>query len=152
MKDYSNAYAEAYIILNYLDEEEFEKIPKEIIEVIESKRNMEYNYEMNEELGLSNQPMLPETKALLFNLFRDYLSTPEQKEKIKRMQQEDRWKAEEKKKQEYGEINIFERKQKVETDIEEGIEETYPVVINNENIFKKIISFIKNIFRKNKLK
>lgn len=152
MKDYSNAYAEAYIILSYLDEEEFEKIPKEIIEVIESKRNMEYSYEINEELDLTNQPMLPETKALLFNLFRDYLSTPEQKEKIKRMQQEDRWKAEEKRKQEYGEINIFERKQKVEIDIEEGIEETYPVVINNENIFKKIISFIKNIFRKNKLK
>lgn len=146
MKDYSNAYAEAYTILSYLDEEEFNKIPKEIIEVIETKRNMEYSYEINEELDLTNQPMLSETKALLFNLFRDYLSTPDQKEKIKRMQQEDRIKYEEKKKQEYGEINIFATKQKVEENLKENIEDTYPVIIENENIFKKIISFIKNIF------
>lgn len=148
MKDYSNAYAEVYTILSYLDEEEFNKIPKEIIEVIETKRNMEYAYEINDELDLTNQPMLPETKALLFNLFRDYLSTPVQKEKIKRIQQEDRIKYEEKKKEEYGEVNIFERKEKTEIEIEEKIKETYPVIIKNENIFKKIISFIKNIFRK----
>jgi len=148
MKDYSNAYAEVYTILSYLDEEELNKIPKEIMEVIETKRNIDYSYEINDKLDLSNQPMLTETKALLFNLFRDYLSTPEQKEKIKRMQQEDRWKAEEKKKQDYGDINIFDRKNNIEKEIVENIEETYPVVIKNENIFKKIISFIKNIFRK----
>jgi len=148
MKDYSNAYAEAYTILSYLEEEEFNKIPKEIMEVIETKRNLEYSYEINDKLDLNNQPMLSETKALLFNLFRDYLSTPEQKEKIKRMQQEDRWKAEEKKKQEYGEVNIFDRKNNIEKEIAENIEKTYPVVVKNENIFKKIISFIKNIFRK----
>jgi len=148
MKDYSNAYAEAYTILSYLEEEEFNKIPKEIMEVIETKRNLEYSYEINDKLDLNNQPMLSETKALLFNLFRDYLSTPEQKEKIKRMQQEDRWKAEEKKKQEYGEVNIFDRKNNIEKEIAENIEKTYPAVVKNENIFKKIISFIKNIFRK----
>ena len=148
MKDYSNAYAEVYTILSYLDEEELNKIPKEIMEVIETKRNIDYSYEINDKLDLSNQPMLTETKDLLFNLFRDYLSTPEQKEKIKRMQQEDRWKAEEKKKQDYGDINIFDRKNNIEKEIVENIEETYPVVIKNENIFKKIISFIKNIFRK----
>lgn len=148
MKDYSNAYAEVYTILSYLDEEEFGKIPKEIIEVIETKRNMEYSYEINEEMDLTNQPMLPETKALLFNLFRDYLSTPVQKEKIKKIQQEDRIKYEEKKKQEYGEINIFERKQKVETEIEKNIEETYPVLIKNENIFQKIIKVIKNLLKR----
>ena len=40
--------------------------------------NEEYEYYMNEDIDLSNQQMLPETKATLFNLFRDYLSTPEQ--------------------------------------------------------------------------
>ena len=61
--------------------------------------------------------MLPETKAILYNLFRDYLSTPEQKEKIIRMQREDRIKTEEKKKQEYqanfinGSEEIFKNKQ-----------------------------------------
>ena len=41
MKNYSNAYAEAYTILNYLDEEELNKIPEEIMETIDEKRNKE---------------------------------------------------------------------------------------------------------------
>lgn len=150
MKDYSNAYAEVYTILNYLDEEELNKIPLEVRQVIEEKRNKEYKYELNEELNLNEQQMLPETKALLFNLFRDYLSTPIQREKIKRMQQEDRWKKE-KKKQEYVETNIFERKQQIEPEIKNNIEEMYPVVINNENIFKRILNFIKAKINKKKV-
>ena len=95
MNNYSNAYTEAYTILNYLDKEELNKIPEEIIETIDEKRNVDYVYKLNEELDLKSQPMLLETKAILFNLFRDYLSTPIQKEKIIKMQQEDRRKVEE---------------------------------------------------------
>ena len=89
---YRNAYKEVYIILSYLDEDDYNKIPLEVIDAIENNMNEEYEYYMNEDIDLSNQQMLPETKATLFNLFRDYLSTPEQKEKIIRMQREDRLK------------------------------------------------------------
>ena len=34
--------------------------------------------------------MLPETKDILFNIFRDYLAMPEQKEKNIRIQKEER--------------------------------------------------------------
>ena len=81
---YGNAYAEVYEILSYLDKEEYNKIPKELIEVFEENRNLEYEYEVNEEQDLTNQPMLIETKAILLNIFRDYLATPEQSSKIKR--------------------------------------------------------------------
>ena len=142
MKDYSNAYTEVYTIINNLDEEELNKIPEEVQEAISTHRNTEYFYELNEELDLQNQPMLPETKALLFNLFRDYLSTPEQREKIKRMQAEDRRKLEEKKKQEYGEIDIFKTKEQAEN----NIEDIHPAIKQKESIFTKIVSFIKKIF------
>ena len=142
MKDYSNAYTEVYTIINNLDEEELNKIPEEVQEAISTHRNTEYFYELNEELDLQNQPMLPQTKAVLFNLFRDYLSTPEQKEKIKRMQAEDRRKLEEKKKQEYGEIEIFKTKEQAE----KNIEDIHPAIKQKESIFTKIVSFIKKIF------
>ena len=45
---YGNAYAEVYEILSYLDKEEYNKIPKELIEVFEENRNLEYEYEVNE--------------------------------------------------------------------------------------------------------
>lgn len=68
---------------------DYEKIPADIIKTIENNRNQNYNYVMNENMDLDNQIMLPHTKAMLFNIFRDYLATEEQREKIKRMQKED---------------------------------------------------------------
>ena len=47
---------------------------------------------------LKEQEMLPETKAILFNIFRDYLSTKKEKNKIKKWQLEDWKKLEEEKK------------------------------------------------------
>ena len=60
------------------------------IEVFEENRNLEYEYEINDEQDLSKQPMLKESKAILLNLFRDYLATPEQNQKIKQWLQADR--------------------------------------------------------------
>lgn len=144
MKDYSNAYTEVYTILKYLDEEELNKIPKEVYEAIEVNRNIEYFFELNDELDLKKQVMLPETKAILFNLFRDYLSTPEQKEIIIKMQRKDRIKLEEKKKQEYGEINIL----KTKVQAKNNIKDLHPVIKHKENIFNKILNFIKKFFTK----
>ena len=83
-----NAYQEAYTILQELDEEEYLKIPLEVIQALKENRNEEYYYEVDEDTELKYQPMLPETKAILFNIFRDYLATPEQKEKIKKIIQD----------------------------------------------------------------
>ena len=93
MSNRANAYTEVYTILQDLNTEEYNKIPPEIIKAIEENMNEEYEYELDEDLELKNQPMLPETKAILFNLFRDYLATPEQKEKIIKMQNEGRQKS-----------------------------------------------------------
>ena len=82
MTKYKDAYTEVYEILEQLDEEEYNKIPSNVITAIRENRNTEYEFEVDEELELKEQELLPETKAILFNIFRDYLSTPEQKEKI----------------------------------------------------------------------
>ena len=111
MNNRKNAYTEVYTILQELNEEEYNKIPSEVIETIQANRNEEYEYELKDELKLKDQPMLPETKAILFNLFRDYLATPEQKTKIIRMQNEERQKKELKKQQRYN-TDVFANKQK----------------------------------------
>ena len=108
---YANAYTEVYEILSCLNEEEYKKIPEELIEVFEENRNFDYEYEINEEQDLTKQPMLKETKAILLNIFRDYLATPEQSKKIKQWLEADR-KYLEKQKQEKYSINVFENKSK----------------------------------------
>ena len=101
MTKYKDAYTEVYEILEQLDEEEYNKIPSNVITAIRENRNTEYEFEVDEELELKEQELLPETKAILFNIFRDYLSTPEQKEKIIKMQAEERLKNEQKKAKQY---------------------------------------------------
>ena len=143
MNNRMNAYTEVYTILQDLSQEDYNKIPPEVIEAIKQNRNLNYNNELNEELELKEQPMLPQTKAILFNLFRDYLSTPEQKEKIIKMQNEERQKNELKKKQQYN-IDVFETKQK-----ENSIQtESVQLMMYKENIFKKILNKIIKFFIK----
>ena len=145
MSNRKNAYAEVYTILQELNEEEYNKIPPKVIKTIEANRNEEYEYELDDELELKDQPMLPETKAILFNLFRDYLATPEQKAKIIRMQNEARQKNELKKQQMYN-SDIFANKPK--ENLTENNNETMQIVEYEESFFKKILNKIKSFFIK----
>ena len=141
MTKYKDAYTEVYEILEQLDEEEYNKIPKNVITAIRENRNTEYEFEVDEELELKEQELLPETKAILFNIFRDYLSTPEQKEKIIKMQAEERLKNEQKKAKQYN-SDLFANKQKVQSVEREHIE----LIEYKENIFKRIFNKIRQFF------
>ena len=141
MTKYKNAYTEVYEIIEQLNEEEYNKIPPQVIKAIEENRNTEYEFELEEDIELKDQELLPETKAILFNLFRDYLSTPEQKEKIIKMQAEERLKNEQKKQEQYN-SDVFVNKQKKQPIKEEHTE----LIEYKENIFKRIFNKIRQFF------
>lgn len=143
---YANAYTEVYEILNCLDEEEYSKIPEELLEVFEENRNLDYEYEVNEEQDLLKQPMLKETKAILLNIFRDYLATPEQKQKIKQWLQADRSYIERQKQEKYN-SNVFKNKTRDKKIDNEESNTVLPVEIKKQSIFQKIINGLKRIFK-----
>ena len=150
MTKYNDAFTEVAVILDSLVEEDFAKIPSEVINAIYENRNLDYEYELDEDVDLKDQAMLPETKAILFNLFRDYLSTDEQREKIIRMQKEERERSEEKKKLKYS-IDVFENNNSnniVREKQDRQNYELYPTKIQKEGIFKRIINYIKKAFKK----
>ncbi len=143
---YANAYTEVYEILSCLNEEEYSKIPEELIEVFEENRNLDYDYEVNEEQDLIKQPMLRETKAILLNIFRDYLATPEQSQRIKQWMQADREYLEKQKREKYR-TNIFENKIKKNEDNANNFNTNLPATIKKQSILQKIINKIKKIFK-----
>ena len=152
MNNRRNAYTEVYTILQDLDEEEYNKIPPEVIETLDTNRNKEYEYFLDDELELKDQPMLPETKAILFNLFRDYLATPEQRTKIIKMQNEARQKNKQKKQQMYN-TDVFANKSiNKTTKLNENEVKTNnnekQIIIYKENIFRRILNKIKSLFMK----
>ena len=144
MDNYKNAFTEVYTIIQELDEEELNKIPPKVVEVIKNNMNEEYKFELDEELELKEQPMLPETKAILFNLFRDYLATPEQKEKIIKMQNEARQKNEERKRQQHSSSVEFNKKIENES-LAKSTENKALVKVEKKSIFKRILDKIRNI-------
>ena len=148
MKDYSNAFTEAYAIINCLEEDSYKKIPKELLEVLEKNRNKEYEYIVENEEDLTEQPMLMETRAILFNIFRDYLATPEQKEKIIKMQAEERKQNEEKKRKEYYANKEVKADKKVELkgDVKEEIVDLITVK-PKETMWNKIKNMLGSILK-----
>ena len=144
---YANAYTEVYEILSCLNNEEYLKIPEELIEVFEENRNLEYEYEINDEQDLSKQPMLKESKAILLNLFRDYLATPEQNQKIKQWLQADRVYLENQKQKQYNN-NVFENNKKYEKINNEESKTILPVAIKKQSIFYRIINKLKSLFKR----
>ena len=100
-KEYKNAFMEVSKILSCIDKEDFNKIPKDVIYVIEQNKNLDYEYNMNKELDIFKQPMLLKTRVILYNIFRDYWATQNQRQDIIKMQAKERYMLEEIKKNEY---------------------------------------------------
>ena len=90
--NYPKAYKEVLTILENIPEEDFKKIPENMIEVFKLNQDKNYDYEIDINKPFEEQEMLDETKAIFANIFRDYWATPEQREKIQAIMIEQRLK------------------------------------------------------------
>ncbi len=160
-KTYSRAFKEAYVILRYLDKEEYRKIPRLTIRTIKKNMDLEYEYEINENFELDEQDMMPETRALLYNIYRDYLADEEEREEINKNQKNERIKNEKIKQKKYDPSILFEDKEKSKVIIPEPLQATInkdkdetnnhslPVEIQatDEGVFIRIVNKIKKILK-----
>ena len=95
------AYVEVLEILKLISKDDYEKIPKYIIENMEKEKDISYKYEVSYIDDFSKQEMLKETEAILAVLYRDYWTTEEQKKKIQEIEVLERKISEEEKVKRY---------------------------------------------------
>ena len=145
MSKYTDAFTQVYVILNELDDEDYDKIPPEVIAAIRKNRNKEYQFEIDESVDLKDNKLLPEARALLFKIYRDYLASEGQRKKILKMQNEERRKRELKKQQQYN-TDVFAIK-KQESELK-ATQQTTDLVSYKENIFKRIWDKLRGVFKK----
>ena len=148
MNNYNNACTEVYAILNDLDEEDYNKIPPEVITAIKDNRNLDYIFELDYDINLKDNILLKETRAILFNIYRDYLVSSEQKEKIIRMQNEERQKLEIKKQEKFDSNNVFNIENVLEEKNNENTGTTALTEVKKESFIVRIFNRIKRLFRK----
>jgi len=141
---YANAYTEVCEILNYLDKDEYNKIPQEIIDVFEDNKNIDYLYEIDLDKDLTEQQISKEAKAILLNIFRDYLATSDQNTKIKEWLAKDRMFLERQKQQKYSK-DVFEKYSNSNTN-NSMPDNSLLADIKSQSFFKRIIDKIKKFF------
>lgn len=76
------ALSEVYSIINHLDNNLYKKIPDNFIKVIENNRDLKYDVNIDYTKNINEQNLLQETRVILSLIYRDYLCTKEEREKI----------------------------------------------------------------------
>ena len=76
------ALSEVYSIINHLDNNLYKKIPDNFIKMIENNRDLKYDVNIDYTKNINEQNLLQETRVILSLIYRDYLCTKEEREKI----------------------------------------------------------------------
>ena len=139
---YANAYSEVLEILKYLTQEDYEKIPKEKIEVFEANMNKDYAFNYNPDKTLQEQNVSETARTIIAILFRDYWATEEQRKRIIKVQQQERNRIESKKQEKYNINELFKNNKKTKT------QEVAMVEVKEQKWYKKVFGFFRKIFRK----
>lgn len=144
--EYANAYSEVLEILKYIPIKDYNKIPKNKIELFEKNANDEHRFIYNPNKTLEEQNVTKRAKAIIAILFRDYWANETQREKIIKKQNYDRVKLEEEKRQNYNPNNIF--KNKEIKSIENPTSDIFSMIEYKESAFKRFLDKVKSIFVK----
>ena len=140
--NYHKAYVEVLEILKYIPKEEFDKIPKDMIQTFTEKADNNYQYHIDKTIPFEKQVLLDETKSILAILFRDYWATDFQREQILLKEKLDTAKAEEELSEKYKYDDLFKRKQNMERQTKEMI------VYEKEKWYEKFLHFIRKLFKR----
>ena len=141
--NYKIALVEVEAVLNCLEHDDYCKIPKEIIDVITKNKDECYIFEYDENLDFKYWSLMPETKALLYNLLKKYLATNEQKKYFVEKEKFEIWQLEKEKSEKYNQDDIFKNK-KTKKNKEKSIESkgNISLIEYKETYFTRLKKFI----------
>ena len=133
------------IIEQVIPKEQTLKIPKKFKDFIKNNKDPNYLFKYNFEKELEEQVLMNDTKILLGMLYLNYWATDDEKKEINHILDENEKKYIEQIREKYSTNNIFKKQEKKYG--EEMAEINLPVK-HKEGMIKKIIKFIKSIFKR----
>lgn len=143
--NYKNALVEVEAVLECLEYEDYCKIPAKIMEAISMNKNEDYIFEYDDTLAFKDWNLMSETKAILYNLFKKYLATNEQKEYFIEKEKLEIMQLEQAKSKKYASDILFKNKK---ANISDNVS-SKALIEHKEEWYKKIFDFIKKLFKKN---
>ncbi|MBP3708013.1 MAG: hypothetical protein J6J36_05350 [Clostridia bacterium] len=150
---YRNAFQEVYVIINNTERDVYLKIPKDVLNMIEEQRNVNHTFCYSNDFENLKASLLPETKAILFSFLMDYLSTPEQRAGIIKLQEKENLRRDYKKSMKYS-VDVFDKKnislsnQNIDDDINNTANKDNKLIKYQGNFLRKVWNKIIFFFRK----
>lgn len=146
--NYAQIYTEVLEVLRHLPEIQYNKIPKERIEFYENNCDTLYNFELEKDL----KNLSPKANAIIVSIYKDYFTTPKQKETLHNILVDNERKAEELRKEKYNPDEIFKNNKIIKEKIDKEQENINTQIIEykKENILRKFLNRLKLIFYKKK--
>ena len=137
------AFSEVKCILDFLPIHYTEKLPKKLLNIINSLYDEKFKIKINPNIELKKQNFTEDTKNIIAVLKYNYwCKNDEEKENLARMFKENEDKYQEDLREKYNPDNIFKNRKNKDTE-----SNNLPVVIKKENLFIRALNFIKDFFR-----
>ncbi|OKZ60386.1 MAG: hypothetical protein BHV96_04165 [Clostridium sp. CAG:354_28_25] len=138
MSNLKKAFSEVDMILDLIDSEMKNKVSANFIKFIKEEKDNNYKPNINPELPLEEQNILPETIDILALLKLNYWCNEEEKKELLKILNKNEQQFQKEAKEKYEIDKLFKtNKTKEIIDLPEKVE--------SENFIKKLIKFIKNI-------
>ena len=140
-----DAYVEVLSIIDLLEENQKNKIPKKIKDFFEDNKNKNYQANIVPDIPLEEQDLLQETIDILAMLKLNYWCTNEEKEELLDLLNENEKKYQEELLEKYNPDNLFKKREETKVVLSE---EVSLIEYKKHTLFDKIKMFVKNMFRK----
>ena len=140
---YSQAFTEVLEVLNNSEKSIVSRIPKSFLEFLNQYKDNNYKVEIDFSNENWDEQVKKETQAILALIYRDYIVSQEERERLLSEEREEQKRIENELREKYNPDNLFKNKT---NNIENSANAPVEMVEYKESIFKKIISKIKNIF------
>lgn len=147
-REYQEAFEEVDQIIKLMPVDLSSKIPVQFRQMIFDNKAKDYNIKIQE--PLEQQNLKKETIVILGLIYRDFLCSPEEREKLQLKDAEDLKRIEQEMQQQYDINNVFEKRKNSKNKEEYEEYPTDLVVYKEPGFIKKFFNLIKGIFKKNK--
>lgn len=148
-QEYKMAFSEINNIIKIMPEELVKKIPKSFREVLIEEMDKSYNPDIQE--PLEKVKLKNETVIILGLIYRDFLCSSEERERLQEKDAKELQKAQLELEREirdrYNPDNLFKKNRKIDNEvIDNNVKETALVEIKQQGFMKSLLSILKKIF------
>ena len=141
----NKSLTEVYEVIKRFSEYEYNKIPKETVDVIVKNKDNEYNWKYDDSKSLLEQNLSREAIAILSYINLEYLLSGEKRKLMEEIYKMNERKLEQKKSELYKTDELFKNRNIVENEEAQIKENNVSLIEVKENIFTKFIKRIKSL-------